>query len=121
MRVQRREDGFAFDQIVLSSSRYFTSAPGPLKEASTVLARSNGQAGPSLSEVVLHMTGAQTHGAWITEPNAGAASGTVARHLDAGAPKVSTMPVPAVNYFELAFDAEAGRPYRLWIRGTADR
>ena len=56
LRVQRREDGFAFDQIVLSSSRYFTSSPGPLKEASTVLARSNGQAAPTDSEIVLHMT-----------------------------------------------------------------
>lgn len=27
IRVQRREDGFAIDQIVLSSSRYFTSPP----------------------------------------------------------------------------------------------
>src|SRR5262249_24348515 len=25
------------------------------------------------------------------------------------------------NYFELTFQAEAGRPYRLWIRGRADR
>jgi hypothetical protein len=32
---------------------------------------------------------------------------------------VVTVPVPAVNYFELRFDAEAGRPYHLWIRGIA--
>jgi hypothetical protein len=121
LRVQRREDGFAFDQIVLSSSRYFTSAPGPLKAASTVLARSNGQAGPTPSEIVLHMTGAETHGAWVKEARTGAASGTVVRHPDTGAPKVVTMPVPAVNYFELAFDAEAGRAYHLWIRGIAER
>ena len=120
LRVQPREDGFSFDQIVLSSSRYFTSAPGPLKAASTVLARSNGQAAPTTSEIVLHMTAAETHGAWVKQANSGAASGIVVRHPDAGAPKVVTMPVPAVNYFELAFDAEAGRPYRLWIRGTAD-
>ena len=120
LRVQRREDGYAFDQIMLSSSRYFTSSPGPLKAASTVLARSNGQAAPTMSEIVLHMTGAETHGAWVKEANSGAASGTVVRHPDAGGPKVVTMPAPAVNYFELAFDAEAGRPYRLWIRGTAD-
>ena len=121
LRVQRREDGFAFDQIVLSSSRYFTSAPGPLKAASTVLARSNGRPAPTTSEVVLHMTSADTHGAWITEARADAASGMVARHPDAGGPKVMTMPVPAVNSFELAFDAEAGRAYHLWIRGIADR
>ena len=120
LRVQPREDGFSFDQIVLSSSRYFTSAPGPLKAASTVLARSNGQAAPTSSEIVLHMTAAETHGAWVKQANSGAASGIAVRHPDAGAPKVVTMPVPAVNYFELAFDAEAGRPYRLWIRGTAD-
>ena len=122
LRVQRREDGFAFDQIVLSSSRYFTSAPGPLKSASTVLARSNGQPAPSgIPEIVLHMTAAETHGAWVREPRADAAHGIVVRHPDAGGPKVSTMPVPAVNYFELSFEADAGRPYHLWVRGIADR
>ena len=24
------------------------------------------------------------------------------------------------NYFELSFDAESGKPYRLWMRGKAD-
>jgi hypothetical protein len=120
LRVQRREDGFSFDQIVLSSSRYVSSSPGPLKMASTVLPRSNGRATPTTSEIVLHMTGVETHGAWVKQANSGAASGTAVRHPDAGGPKVVTMPVPAVNYFELAFDAQAGRPYRLWIRGTAD-
>ena len=43
VRVQRREDGYAFDQLVLSASRFLTTSPGPLKQASTVLARSNGQ------------------------------------------------------------------------------
>ena len=123
MRVQRREDGYAFDQIVLSSSRYLTSAPGPLKQASTVLAHSTGQPAsePASSEIVLHMTNAQTFGMWSKEARADAASGIVVRHPDAGAAKVVTMPVPAVNYFELSFDAEAGRAYRLWIRGIAER
>jgi Beta-propeller repeat len=118
LRIQRREDGYAFDQVVLSSSRYLSTPPGPLKDASTVLARSNGQ---PASDVVLHMTGAQVHGAWRTEARADAASGTVVRHPDAGGAKVVRMPVPAVNYFELTFDAEAGRPYHLWLRGIAER
>jgi hypothetical protein len=121
LRVQRREDGYAFDQIVLSSSRFLTTSPGPLKDASTVLAHSDGQPAAPTAEIVLHMTGAQIHGAWLKEANTGAASGIVVRHPDVGAPKVSTMPVPAVNYFELTFDAEAGRAYHLWIRGTAER
>lgn len=119
LRVQRREDGYAFDQIVLSSARFFSSSPGPLKEASTVLAHSDGQTGETISEIVLHMTGAQTHGAWVKEANAGATSGVVVRHPDAGAAKVGTMPVPAVNYFEVTFNADAGRAYHLWVRGTA--
>jgi hypothetical protein len=122
IRVQRREDGFAFDQIVLSSSRFFSSAPGPLKSASTVLPRSSGEVeAPLIPEIVLHMTDAQTHGAWTKQARTGAASGTVVHHPDAGAAKVTTVPVPAVNYFELSFEAEANRAYRLWIRGIADR
>jgi hypothetical protein len=123
MRVQRREDGYSFDQIVLSSSRYLTTAPGPAKEASTVLAHSNGQPAPpppATEEVVLHMTGAQTHGLWVKQARADAASGIVVRHPDAGAAKVVAMPAPPANYFELSFDAEAGRAYRLWIRGIAE-
>ena len=121
LRVQRREDGYAFDQIVLSSSRFFTRAPGPLKEASTVLPHSDGQPSEAITEVVLHMTGAQTHGAWIKEARTGAASSIVVRHPDAGAAKVVAMPVPAINYFELTFNAETGRAYHLWIRGIAER
>jgi hypothetical protein len=120
IRVQPREDGFAFDQIVLSSSRFLTSAPGPLKGASTVLARSSGQPAPAASEVVLHMLNAQTHGMWTIE-RAAAASGVRVRHPDTGAAKSVPIPVPAVNYFELTFNADAGRGYRLWIRGRADR
>jgi beta-propeller repeat-containing protein len=121
LRVQRREDGYAFDQVVLSSSQFFMTSPGPLKEASTVLASSDGEPGERIIEIVLHMTGAETHGAWIKEGNTGAASGVVVRHPDAGAAKVVAMPVPAVNYFELTFNAEAGRAYHLWLRGTAER
>ena len=37
MRVQTREDGFSIDQIVLSPERYFTGAPGPLKNDATIV------------------------------------------------------------------------------------
>jgi hypothetical protein len=36
MRIQVREDGVQFDQIVLSSSRYLTTAPGPVTNDSTI-------------------------------------------------------------------------------------
>jgi hypothetical protein len=37
IRIQTREDGFRFDQIVLSSQTYLTSAPGSLKNDTTIL------------------------------------------------------------------------------------
>jgi hypothetical protein len=37
MRIQVREDGVAFDQLVLSSSRYLSSAPGGLTNDTTIV------------------------------------------------------------------------------------
>ena len=37
IRVQTREDGFTIDQIVLSPQRYFTTAPGSLKNDTTIV------------------------------------------------------------------------------------
>ena len=34
-------------------------------------------------------------------------------------PKITTPSVNPPNYFEMTFNAEAGRPYRLWIRAKA--
>ncbi|MBA3231409.1 MAG: hypothetical protein H0T05_01190 [Acidobacteria bacterium] len=39
IRVQTREDGFRFDQIVLSSGKYLTSPPGLLKNDTTILGK----------------------------------------------------------------------------------
>jgi hypothetical protein len=37
VRVQSREDGFRFDQIVLSSEKYLTAAPGASKNDTTIV------------------------------------------------------------------------------------
>jgi hypothetical protein len=37
MRIQVREDGVQFDQIVLSPSQYLSSAPGPRAGDSTIV------------------------------------------------------------------------------------
>jgi hypothetical protein len=37
MRIQPREDGVQFDQIVLSSSRYLATAPGSVTNDSTIV------------------------------------------------------------------------------------
>ena len=42
LRIQVREDGLSLDQIVLSSQTYLNSAPGSLKNDTTILAKSTG-------------------------------------------------------------------------------
>jgi hypothetical protein len=37
IRIQNREDGLSFDQIVLSAERYITTAPGPAKYDATIV------------------------------------------------------------------------------------
>ena len=39
MRIQVREDGVQFDQIVLSSARYLTAAPGGVANDATIVAK----------------------------------------------------------------------------------
>jgi phosphatidylserine/phosphatidylglycerophosphate/cardiolipin synthase-like enzyme len=58
-------------------------------------------------------------GAWALVSDATAAGGSGIRQPDAGAAKVTTAAVAPAHYFELTFAAEAGRPYRLWLRGRA--
>jgi len=40
-------------------------------------------------------------------------------HADAGVPKVTAPSTNPSHYFEMTFNAEAGRAYRLWIRAKA--
>jgi hypothetical protein len=58
-------------------------------------------------------------GAWSVVSDATAAEGVAIRHANAGAPKLSQALAQPANFFELTFDAEAGIPYRLWLRGKA--
>ena len=60
-------------------------------------------------------------GNWTRVADAQAAGGTRLWNPDAGVPKLTTALASPANYFELRFNAEAGKPYRMWIRGRADR
>ena len=147
IRIQTREDGLSIDQIVLSPSVYLTTSPGLLKNDTTILGESvdgtggtgggggdpgggtgggdaggGGTPGPaSGDEIVIHAgLSATVAGGWRVETDATAASSVAVRHPNAGAAKVSTAAANPAHYFELTFNADAGKPYRLWIRGTAD-
>jgi glucose/arabinose dehydrogenase len=119
IRVQGREDGISIDQIVLSPSAYSNRAPGPPKNDTTILPES-GTGPPPANEVVRYASGAPVRqGAWRVVGDASAAGGARLEHPDAGAPKLAAPLANPANYFELTFDAQAGRAYRLWLRGRA--
>ena len=120
MRVQLREDGIGIDQIVLSGQRYLTTAPGASKNDRTILADSGTSASSEAREVVLHAAEAPVlSGSWTRVSDTSAAGGRRLQHADAGAPKIAQALSNPLHYVELTFQADAGRPYRLWIRGKA--
>jgi phosphatidylserine/phosphatidylglycerophosphate/cardiolipin synthase-like enzyme len=132
LRVQIREDGLSIDQILLSEGPYLSTSPGALKNDVMILAKQDGSIGGSpepppppppaaTDDVVLYASEAPlVVGSWMLRADTTAAGGASLRNPNADAAKITTaLPAPD-NYFEMTFNAEAGRAYRLWIRGQAD-
>ena len=131
IRIQQREDGVSIDQVVLSPSAYLTVPPGASKNDTTIYTASSGSASPapapapapspSSGEIVLYAANAQAAGtAWRREADDTAAGGARMWNPDQGVAKLSAAAATPGSYFELTFSADAGRPYRLWVRGKAD-
>jgi hypothetical protein len=94
------------DTVILPASS--TSAPPPPTTSTSL-------------EVVLYASQAQViAGAWRAIADSTAAGGQRAWHPNGGAPKLMAPLANPTNYIELTFTAEAGRAYRLWIRGKAE-
>ena len=76
----------------------------------------------SYSEIVLHTHTAPTAaGLFRIDPDTGAAGGLTEHQPDAGASKVQDPLMIPANYFEMTFNADAGKAYRLWVRAKAER
>ena len=122
IRVQRREDGISLDQIVLSPSSFLTTPPGAAKSDTTIYPEYTGEDAPpsDSGELVLYAGQAAIAGdgfTTITDPSA--AGGRALQSVDSGTPKILTALSAPATYAELQFNADGGRPYRLWIRGRA--
>ena len=77
--------------------------------------------GPALADIVLYASEAPVKlGNWFIEADATAAGGLRIRYPDAGGPRLTVPLANPTHYFELTFTAQAGIPYRLWIRAKAD-
>ena len=59
-------------------------------------------------------------GNWGKESNSFAAGQIALRNPDRGGAKLSTALATPSDYFDVTFNAEAGKPYRIWVRGRAD-
>ncbi len=77
--------------------------------------------GSTTDEVVLYAADATTiAGQWRPIADATAAGGLRLQTPDAGAAKLTTPLATPASFFELTFNADAGKPYRLWVRGKAE-
>ena len=74
----------------------------------------------SSADVVLYAGQATTRaGTWTIVSDSSAAAGVRIWQPDAGAPKIITASASPANYFDMTFSADAGKPYRLWMRAKA--
>jgi hypothetical protein len=126
LRIQSREDGLGIDQVVLSAVQYLDAAPGALKNDSVILAPTGGSdpepppPADGTDEIVLHAAGAQRVGtAWTVTADSTAAGGARLQNANASAAKLTSAASAPASYVELTFQADAGKPYRLWLRGKA--
>lgn len=120
IRVQLREDGLALDQIVLSPVTWLNFGPGWLKNDSVILAKNIGTA--STSNIVLWTADIPTtsiRGSWFRSADPSAAGQIALTFPDFGGPKLTTPLANPTHYFDVSFNAQAGVPYRLWMRAKA--
>ena len=74
------------------------------------------------TDVVLRAAAARVvHGDWSVVADSSASGGSRLANRDAGAAKRSSPLASPSHYFEMTFSADAGTPYRLWLRGRAAR
>jgi hypothetical protein len=74
-----------------------------------------------VGDVVLYAGKATVRsGSWQPVNDTSAAGGKRMSNANAGAAKVTAPAASPAHYFEMSFTAEAGKPYRLWIRGRAE-
>jgi Right handed beta helix region len=122
VRVQTREDGLSIDQIVLSAGDYLSRAPGSLKNDSTILTPTS-SATPA-PDAVLYAADIQStniHGGWTLVADVSAANGVALANPDRGAAKITTALASPASFVDVAFNAQGGVPYQVWLRMRADR
>ena len=106
---------------VVSQTMAQQAAAGPVYSFTTASSGPLPPPPPAAGDVVLYAADAtRVVGNWLIENDAAAAGGRHIRNPNAGVAKIVTPSATPTSYFELTFVPQAGRPYRLWIRGKAE-
>ena len=71
-------------------------------------------------DILLYAADATVSGQWLRQDDGTAAGGKLLRNPNLGAAKRTAALEAPADYFELTFTAQAGTPYRLWMRARAD-
>ena len=87
---------------------------------STTITRCEEPAPPAAEVILFASDVSGRFGKWALEADSTAAAGQRIRHPNASAAKLAAPLSQPADYFEASFDAVAGVPYRLWMRGKAD-
>jgi hypothetical protein len=86
------------------------------------VATANLQVTVGVREIVLYAAAAsRVSGTWTIGADPSAAGAARIANPEANAAKLSAALANPANYFELTFQAEAGVPYHLWLRGKAEK
>jgi hypothetical protein len=131
IRIQGREDGISIDQIVLSPGLYLNKSPGTTKNDTTILPSTSTSPpppppppSPPPTRTIVKWAAVDVQrvaGNWVIVDDTSAAGGKRIEQPDFGVPKIAVPSASPANYFELTFTAEANTPYRLWVRGRAQK
>jgi hypothetical protein len=90
----------------------------PATSAPVSMTLTAGSTGPG-EEIVLYASMAPVVSGWTVTADAAAAGGFRLQNPNLRAAKVGVPLASPTQYFEMTFNALAGRPYRLWVRGRA--
>jgi regulation of enolase protein 1 (concanavalin A-like superfamily) len=124
IRIQQREDGPSIDQIVLSPVTFASAAPGARSSDTRIFARALGigptvSAGTSVIRAASAAAG-RIFGSWQTVSDSTAAGSQALRNPDTGAARIAPALSSPASYFEVSFNADAGRAYHVWVRMKTD-
>lgn len=116
VRVLRREDGVAIDQILLTPYSSIANYPPGLTSDKCYIPQANDILIP-----VSHIDKQSIHGSWVPGTDEHACNNTFIEDWPDLYQKVEVPEISNENYFEATFQAKSNTLYHVWLRMKANR